>query len=75
VRRAEDAYREGIAALRDLGIGQPLAAATQNLGTTLLLQQRDDEAASAFAEAAEAFRLLDYAENLAYCTLCEATTP
>lgn len=75
VRRAEDAYREGIAALRDLGIGQPLAAATQNLGTTLALQQRDDEAASAFAVAAEAFRLLDDAENLAHCTLCEATTP
>jgi hypothetical protein len=35
---------------------------------TLLLQQRDDEAA-------ETLRLLDDAEDLAYCTLCEATTP
>jgi tetratricopeptide (TPR) repeat protein len=72
VSRAERAYRECITLQKELGLAKPLASATMNLGTTLLLQQRDDEAVAAFDEAAETFRLLDDQQNLAYCRLCKA---
>jgi tetratricopeptide (TPR) repeat protein len=45
VGRAEAAFRETIALASSVGSIKPLASAEQNLGTALLLQQRNDEAA------------------------------
>jgi tetratricopeptide (TPR) repeat protein len=43
-----------------------------NIGTALLLQQRDDEAAKYFGEAGEIWARVGDSENRAYCDLCVA---
>ncbi|MDQ6831550.1 MAG: tetratricopeptide repeat protein [Gemmatimonadota bacterium] len=72
VRRAEDAYRKIIALADKLGVDRSTAGANQNLGTLFLLEQRDEEAATAFAQAAEIWKRLGQHAELEYCTLGES---
>ena len=69
VVRAEHAYRETIAVAEGLGDTRLLASCLQNLGTALLVQQHDGEAASVFARAADIWQSLGDYENLEYCQL------
>jgi tetratricopeptide (TPR) repeat protein len=72
VVRAEQAYREAIAVAEQLGDTNLLASCLQNLGTALLLQQRDSNAAAAFAHAANIWQSVGDQQNLEYCRLAEA---
>ena len=72
VVRAEQAYREAIAVAEALGDTQLLAACVQNLGNALLLQRRDDDAADAFARAADIWQSVGDQQNLEYCKLGES---
>jgi tetratricopeptide (TPR) repeat protein len=72
VIRAEEAYREALGLARELKATKAEAGISQNLGLALLLQQRDGEAATAFAQAAELHQTLGDSDNCDYCKLCEA---
>ncbi|MEO8434319.1 MAG: tetratricopeptide repeat protein [Pyrinomonadaceae bacterium] len=75
VTASEKAYREAIDGFAKLGATRAHASAMMNLGTLLLLQQRDGEAAAAFAESAEFWQGLTEQidqQNLEYCKLGEA---
>lgn len=65
--RAEDAFRLAQHLQLALGNQRGVASALTNLGTVWLLQQRDAEAADAFAEAAGFWRELNDAQALEYC--------
>lgn len=71
VVRAEQAYRETIAVAEELGDTKLLASCIQNLGTALLLQQHDADAAVAFVRAADIWQGFGDRENLEYCKLGE----
>lgn len=73
VVRAADAYRNAIPLFEELGATEPLAAATMNLGTALLLYRSNDEAAAAFVRAAELWQRIGSPENIEYCKQGEAT--
>jgi tetratricopeptide (TPR) repeat protein len=72
VGRAEEAYRRVYSITTEHGVERPHAAAAMNIGTALLLQQRDDEAAKYFGEAGEIWARVGDSENRAYCDLCVA---
>ena len=72
VGRAEEAYRKVYGFTKALGATRPQASAAMNLGTALLLQQRDDEAAAFFAESAVFWEQLGEAANRDYCQRGEA---
>lgn len=72
VVRAEEAYRKTGAIAEKLGAAKLHASSSLNLGTALLLQQRDDEAAAVFSLAAEHWRQLNDRENHEYCELGKA---
>jgi tetratricopeptide (TPR) repeat protein len=69
---AEEAYGKARALYQELKATKAEAAVTMNLGTALLLQQRDGEAATAFVQAAEIWQGLNSRENVEYCKLAEA---
>ena len=69
--RAEEAYRKVCELSTADGRRKPLAGATMNLGTLWLLQQRDADAAKAFADAAALWRELGNPDELEYCELGE----
>lgn len=70
--RAEQAYRQALALAQPRNDKRICAALSQNLGLTLLLQQRDGEAATLFAAAAEMHLALGNRNEYDYCKLCEA---
>ncbi|MGC4098809.1 MAG: tetratricopeptide repeat protein [Nitrospira sp.] len=68
---AERASRRAVELGRRRRDPPTLAGLLQNLGLTLLLQQRDEEAATVFAEAAGLWETLDQTRERDYCRLCE----
>jgi tetratricopeptide (TPR) repeat protein len=72
VGRAEEAFREAMVLAERVGATRVVAAATQNLGTCLLLMQRDGEAATAFADARDLWHTLNDENAVAYCAFCES---
>lgn len=69
VVRAEQAYRKVYALTGEPGVERPHAAAAMNIGTSLLLQQRDEEAARYFDEAGQIWTRVGDAANGAHCQL------
>jgi tetratricopeptide (TPR) repeat protein len=67
--RAEEALRETIALAEKFGATKSVASSAQNLGTALLLQQRNGEAAAAFERAAGTWERLGDTESLEYSKL------
>jgi tetratricopeptide (TPR) repeat protein len=72
ISRAERAYRNCIGLAEPLDRDALLASSWQNLGLTLLLQQRNDEASAAFTRALELWGLHADPQQLEYCRLCDA---
>jgi tetratricopeptide (TPR) repeat protein len=72
VADAEHASRRAVDLARQRRDQKTLAGLLQNLGLTLLLQQRDEAAATIFDEAAELWNTLGQARERDYCRLCEA---
>jgi tetratricopeptide (TPR) repeat protein len=75
VGRAEEAYRQGCALAQQSaisGAAQSEASHATNLGTVLMLQQRNVEAAQAFAHAATLWQRLGDHEHEEYCRAGEA---
>ena len=73
VARAEQAFREVAAIARATGADRSVAAATQNIGTILIVQQRGDDAVEAFEHAAAIWERLGETPRLEYCQLCVST--
>jgi tetratricopeptide (TPR) repeat protein len=69
---AEQAYREICVIAESTGIVRSLAGALTNLGTIMLLQQRDAEAATCFARGAALWQQLGRKEDYEYCEQAEA---
>ncbi len=72
IGRAEEAYRQVHSLAETTGSAKARASAAMNLGTALLLQQRDDEAATFFAESAAYWEQAGDRRNLEYCKQGEA---
>ncbi len=72
VAEAEHASRRAVDLAQQRPDQKTLAGLLQNLGLTLLLQQRDEAAATVFDEAAELWNTLSQARERDYCRLCEA---
>ncbi|UVT16929.1 MAG: tetratricopeptide repeat protein [Nitrospira sp.] len=68
---AEQASRRAVGLARQRRDPPTLAGLLQNLGLTLLLRQRDEEAVAVFAESAELWDTLGRARERDYCRLCE----
>ena len=73
VNRAEEAYRKVLALTDSIEVAPARAGAATNLGTILLISQRDEEAAKFFTDAAAWWTRVDDRQNLEYCKLGEAT--
>ena len=71
IGRAEEAFRHVHTLTKANVASKPHAAAAMNLGTILLLQQRDTEALTFFVEAAEYWTQVGARKELEYCKLGE----
>src|SRR5262249_9720126 len=69
VGRAAEAYGKAMDLYEQLGSAQALAAAALNRGTALLLCRNNDQAAAAFARAADLWQGLNNQEELERCRL------
>ncbi len=72
ISRAEEAFRHVYSLTEANGATKPHAAAAMNLGTILLLKQRDAEAVTFFVEAGQYWTQVGAREELDYCKLGEA---
>ena len=69
---AEQAYRSLVPIAEAIGNSNSLAAARMNLGTIMLLHQKDAEAAAFFSQAAELWQALGRPSEYEHCKLGEA---